>query len=164
MGNLFPPSGDAFLPWLTIPFSALASIHFFRRAFDSSPRLSADEEGITDRTAFLGREIQIPWEEVNHIAVSKLNGVVEVHVKDLKGLGKHASPGRRVDLWIRRLRGKQNVDIGPTMLGMRHEEIARRLEEALFNFERRKLGLVQSQPEAIEPVGGQEERADEPSA
>jgi hypothetical protein len=139
--SLFPPSGNYLFPWLTIPFGALASFHFIRRAFDPSPRLIVDSFGVTDRTSFFGRELRVPWEQVTGVSVSKLNGVIEIEVRDLRELNAQASFGRRFELLFRRLRGKKTIGIGPSMLGLRHDEIGRRIDSALLGFERAQLGL-----------------------
>jgi len=150
--TLFPPSGDSFLPWLTVPLGALASFHFLKRGFDARPRLVVDSKGVLDRTSVFGRELHVPWQEIREVSVSKLNGVVLLHVRDLRALYSHATLGRRFELWVRRLRGFRSVGIGPTLLGMKHSEIGRRIGDALVDYERAELGLAPESTEDREQI------------
>ena len=137
---LFPPSGITFLRWLMFPIAGLTSLHFLRRAINPSPRLVVDLTGITDRTSIFGKELRIPWEHVHAVTVSKLDGNVYLELKDLRALRKCASPGRRFELFIRRLLGKTAIRIGPTMLGISKRDLGQRIEAAHFQYERAQLG------------------------
>jgi hypothetical protein len=156
---MVPPSGHSFLPWLTVPLGALGTFHFLRRAFDSAPRLVVNAEGITDRTSLLGKEISIPWNQVAGVTIGRMNGGVFLQIRDLRALIPKASLGRRIEILFRRLFRKNWVRITPTMLGIRYDELGRRIEFALFESERIELGFT---PSGDQSLDSDEDRIESP--
>lgn len=123
-----------------LTIAGLSSFHFIRRASDSSPRLLVDSAGITDRTSIFGRELRIPWELVHAVTVPP-DGYCDLEIRDLRALRKHASPGRRFEISVRRLLGKTKMRIGTILVGVDRHHLGRRIEKAYFQFERSQLGL-----------------------
>lgn len=149
--NVFPSSHEGFAPWLVGPFCVLASLHFLARAFDPRPRLVVDGEGIWDRTSIAGGQLHIPWHDILGVTVSKWRGTVEVEVRDFDELCRTAGLRRRIALHLGALFGKHTVSIVPTLLGLNREQLRKRLDKGLLEFERTALGLS---PEAPSLPGG----------
>jgi len=149
--SLFPPSGTALAPWLTVPLSALASLHFLGRSLDGRPRLIVDGTGITDRTSIGGGYLHIPWESVTGVSNSRWGGgSVELHVRNARELGRRAGIARRLWMRLGHLLGKRTVSVTPTLLGLRKGELKETLDEILLRLERTQLGLDQ-QPRSLPP-------------
>lgn len=138
--NFFPPSGQALAPWLVGPLSALASLHFFRRAFDGRPRLVVNSEGVTDRTALIGGSLFIPWSDILDVAVKKGGGIGLV-VRDLEAVQRRAGVIRRMWMKLEAVLGVRTVPIMLTLLGVGKRELKNRLDAHLLQFERGDLGL-----------------------
>jgi hypothetical protein len=151
--NFFPPSGQALAPWLVGPLSALASLHFMRRAFDRRPRLIVDSEGITDRTALIGGSLFVPWSDIMDVSV-RWKGGVSLVVRDLGAVQRRAGIIRRVWMRLERALGVRTVPIMLTLLGVGKQELKDRLDARLLQYERRELGLSASPPRLSEPGEG----------
>lgn len=146
---LFPFSWPVYLKLFFLPIATLSSFHFFRRALDPAPRILVDSFGIADRTSIFGKELRIPWQNVYTVEISKLNGNVLLHLRDLQDLKAGASLGRRVELFFRRLLGKNTIRINPTLLGIRQADLGREIQSAHLRYERAEIGLASQ--EAIDP-------------
>lgn len=138
--TFFPPSGQSLAPWLTGPLSALAGLHFIRRAFDGRPRLIVDSEGITDRTALIGGTLFVPWSDVVDVSL-EWGGWVNLVVRDLDVVQRRAGIMRRVWMKLGRALGVRTVPIMLPMLSVGKPELKRRLDAGLLVFERGELGL-----------------------
>jgi len=149
---LLPSSGITELKWFMFPVACLSSLHFFRRALDPSPRLVVDSDGIIDRTSIFGKELRIPWKHVHSVTVSKLDGHVYLQLKDLRALQQRASIGRRFELFLRRLFGRDTIRIGPTMLGISKRDLGKRIEDAHFHFEKTQLLSAPTSRAEINPA------------
>lgn len=150
----YPPSGEHFLAWLTVPGFALGSFHFLKRAFDSRPRIVLTEDGIIDRTSFYGGELLIPWAQVRDVRASRLYGGLQVEVTDLNELMESAGPGRRMALNSWRLFGKRTVTLGTTLLGVGKGELRMRIKTARDHYERVTMGLSGEAPGLAPPDEG----------
>ena len=151
--NFFPPSSEALAPWLVGPLSALASLHFMRRAFDRRPRLIVDSEGITDRTALIGGSLFVPWSDIVDVSV-RWKGGVSLVVRDLGAVQRRAGLIRRVWMKLERALGMRTVPIMLTLLGVGKVELKGRLDARLLQYERRELGLSASPPRLSKPGEG----------
>lgn len=140
--SAFPPSGAYLLPFVTVPGFALGSLHFLRRAFDSAPRVSIDDHGITDRTSIAGGTLHIPWSQIRRVSSSAWHNGVQLEVADLDDLERRAGWRRRIGIRLARIVGKRTVTVDTTLLGLTKSELAARLTSALHRHERRDLGLA----------------------
>jgi hypothetical protein len=137
---LSPPSHDFIgYRWFFVPFFGLMSLHFLVRAFDRRPRLTVDEDGVTDRTALLLGPLRLGWEDIADITTRQLADRVGIVVRDLDDMKKRLGTTRRVWIWLRRLMGQRTISITPTLLGMSTQELESGLRAGLYDFERRRL-------------------------
>jgi hypothetical protein len=148
---IFPMDGLTFLRWVMLPIAGLSSLHFFRRAADSLPRLVVDSEGIIDRTSIFGKELRVPWAHVHSVSVSP-NGNCYLQLKALDTLREGASLGRRIELLVRRLLRKEEFRISATLLGINKFDLGEHIQKAHFQFERSQLGLG---PLPVPAIGGE---------
>lgn len=144
--NFFPPSHQALAPWLFGPLGGLIGLHFLGRAFDSRPRLIVDSEGIVDRTALLGGALFIPWSDVLDVAAGRWSGRASLVVRDLRAVQRRAGVIRRVWMKLHAALGVKSIPISIGMLGLKD-----RLDAGLLEFERRDLGLSNSDPQLGNP-------------
>jgi hypothetical protein len=138
--NFFPPSGQAWAPWLVGPLSALAGLNFMRRAFDGRPRLIVDSEGITDRAGPFGGTLFIPWSEIVDVSLRR-GGAVGVVVRDRAAVERRAGVMRRIWMKLEQALGARTVSIMLPMLSIGKPDLKKRIEAGLLQFERRELGL-----------------------
>lgn len=149
--SAFPPSGEYFAAWLTIPTFALASIHFLRRSFDPVPRLTMDAEGITDRTSILGGALRIPWSQIRRVSVSWWHNGVQLEVGDLDALQQDAGVRRALGIRLARLVRKETITLDTTLLGISRSELRGRVAAALDRYERESIGLTAEPDRLAEP-------------
>lgn len=139
--EFLPPSGHAWAPWFFGPLSALVSLNFIRRAFDSRPRLIVDSEGITDRAGPFGGSLFVPWSEIVDVSL-RWGGAVGVVVRDPDAVRRRAGVMRRI--WMKldqALGGGRTISIMLPVLSVGKRELKKRLEAGLLQFERRELGM-----------------------
>ena len=146
--NFFPPSGQALVPWLFGPLSALASLNFMRRAFDSKPRLIVDSEGITDRAGPFGGSLFVPWSEIVDVSL-KWDGVGVV-VRDVAVVRRRAGLMRRIWMRLEQALGVRTVSIMLPVLSVGKPALKKRLEAGLLQFERRELLGLSASPQLEE--------------
>lgn len=141
LGNVFPPAGVAFYPWLVGPFCALASAHFLLSTVDGMPRLLVDRTGIHDRTSLFGGTVHVRWEDLLGVSESKLTGVVALQVRDLREAARRADPRRRLQIGLRRLLGRRTIEIRHAFLDIGIEQLRDLISHELESFERSQLGM-----------------------
>lgn len=155
--------GPGFIRWLLPLVLGINSIHFLRRALDPRPRLALEEGGIRDRTSIGSVELFIPWEEVEGVQVNPGRGTVEVRVRDPISLRRTPGWIRRLWMEIGGLTGKKTISINPGFLGLKKPELTDLIEEALFAYERSRLGFVLGGAGALSPGVGPDAGKEKPN-
>ena len=140
--TVFSPADERFLPFVTIPFSVLASLHFLARVVDGRPRLIIDVDGILDRTSVVGGDVHIHWDEVLSVSPSLWWGSVEVEVRNLEEIADRSDWRRRLALRAWALVGKRSISITPVMLGIKKKPLCARIDAGLLVAERKAMGLI----------------------
>lgn len=138
-GMIVGPAPSPSMRRAFVTFCGLGAVHFLGRALDRRPRLVLDGEGVTDRTSMIGGALRVEWSEVTGVATLGLSDTVRLQVRDWKTLRRRAGPVRRLWMWITRLLGRDSIAISPAFLGMNQRELGRRVEDALFRFERAQV-------------------------
>lgn len=90
--------------WLAIAIFAPLGFRAVSRLMDTRPRLVISDDGIVDRTGFLGGELFIPWDQVRDVRPTR-SGRIAVELRDPPVVEKQAGPYRRwamrVSRWMR---------------------------------------------------------------